>query len=782
MNILSLCDGMSCLQIAMKELGIKIDKYYASEIDKFAIKQTQHNFPNTIQIGSIVDIDVSKLDKIDFIGGGTPCFGAGTKILTNLGYKNIENIEIGDLVLTHKNRYRRVLDIGSKISRCYTLRAHGFVDTIVTHDHPYYARKKMFVWDNLIRSKQMILDKPKWVKASDLSGNYYIGLNVPTIEENPLNITEEEAFILGRYIADGHTRKGFRKGEGRPNDRIWELVLSIGENKINNFNVSIKHSICKHSESVYRVIFYNKRLVQIAEQHCGCGALNKYFSETLINLPCKILKKMLDGYLSGDGYFANNGWNITTISSVLPLSLQRVVAKLYHKHVNITFNNVECTHVICGRNVHQHDQYLLRFSEISKRFEKYRYEDSIIWTGVKSFEEYQYGTVYNIEVEEDNSYTANNAIVHNCTNFSFAGKRQGMSTTENEEIYTLERYLELKDQGFEFEGESYLFWEFMRILKDVQKYNPDVLFLLENVEMGKKWERVLSEAVGVYGVHINSALVSAQNRKRIYWSNIQTKREGLFGELHTDIPQPEDRGILLKDILEDVVDEKYYLSDKMIECITNRVNIAKGYEFKPTDGWVKSNTIVKKEGNYSTSNFVCVPCDYRHDEGIRFKADGKTGTLLSRARNDESCGQMVCVAMRGRNTEKPSDRITGSQTEQQIEPGTDGKTNTLTTVQKDNLIIQLNPSNESGGKQPYQQNRIYDFKGKSPAHMAKMSCNSYAIKDESNIRRLTPTECARLQTIPEWYEWGVSDSQAYKMLGNAWTIEVIKHILKYMQL
>ena len=77
-----------------------------------------------------------------------------------------------------------------------------------------------------------------------------------------------------------------------------------------------------------------------------------------------------------------------------------------------------------------------------------------------------------------------------CTNFSFAGKRQGMSTTSSEEIYTLERYLELKEQGFEFEGESYLFWEYMKILRDVQKYNPDVVFLLENVEMGKKCKRL----------------------------------------------------------------------------------------------------------------------------------------------------------------------------------------------------------------------------------------------------------------------------------------------------
>lgn len=132
-----------------------------------------------------------------------------------------------------------------------------------------------------------------------------------------------------------------------------------------------------------------------------------------------------------------------------------------------------------------------------------------------------------------------------CQSFSFAGKRAGMKTTENEEIYTLDRYLQLKADGFKFEGQSYLFREYMRILTDIRKYNPNVLFLLENVEMGKKWERVLSDAIGLYGVHINSALVSAQNRKRVYWTNIRTRQEGLFGDLYSDIPQPEDKGILL---------------------------------------------------------------------------------------------------------------------------------------------------------------------------------------------------------------------------------------------
>lgn len=82
-----------------------------------------------------------------------------------------------------------------------------------------------------------------------------------------------------------------------------------------------------------------------------------------------------------------------------------------------------------------------------------------------------------------------------CQSFSFAGKRKGMSTKDSIEILTLEYYLELKSQNFEFEGQSYLFWEYMRILTDIRKYNPDVKFLLENVMMGEKWQSVLTKAL-----------------------------------------------------------------------------------------------------------------------------------------------------------------------------------------------------------------------------------------------------------------------------------------------
>ena len=171
-----------------------------------------------------------------------------------------------------------------------------------------------------------------------------------------------------------------------------------------------------------------------------------------------------------------------------------------------------------------------------------------------------------------------------CQSFSFAGKRNGMSTTSKEEIYTLDRYLQLKHDGFTFEGQSYLFWEYMRILRDIRRYNPNVYFLLENVEMGKKWERILSEAIGVQGLHVNASLVSAQNRRRIYWTNFRTYQDNWFDLPRQAIPQPKDRGILLKDILEDTVDEKYYLSDhavnKLLEYNKRQENSGNGFRAK----------------------------------------------------------------------------------------------------------------------------------------------------------------------------------------------------------
>ena len=123
-----------------------------------------------------------------------------------------------------------------------------------------------------------------------------------------------------------------------------------------------------------------------------------------------------------------------------------------------------------------------------------------------------------------------------CTNFSSSGKRNGMTTKDKFELTTLDDYLKLKEEGCEFDGQSYLFWEYVRALRAVKPK----FFLLENVKMKKQWQDIITRELGVEPIEINSKLVSAQNRVRLYWTNIP------------NVMAPADKGIKLVDILENI--------------------------------------------------------------------------------------------------------------------------------------------------------------------------------------------------------------------------------------
>ena len=134
-----------------------------------------------------------------------------------------------------------------------------------------------------------------------------------------------------------------------------------------------------------------------------------------------------------------------------------------------------------------------------------------------------------------------------------------------------------------------------------------------------------------------------------------------------------------------------------------------------------------------------------------FTAGGNSG-------GNHSDMDIICVASRGR------------ENKQELEPRLDNKTNCITSVSKDNLILQKPHGFNKGGM----------FKEKSPTVLSNSWEHNNHVSDGYKLRRLTPIECARLQTIPEWYEWIVSDTQIYRMLGNGWTVEVIKHIFKHL--
>lgn len=219
---------------------------------------------------------------------------------------------------------------------------------------------------------------------------------------------------------------------------------------------------------------------------------------------------------------------------------------------------------------------------------------------------------------------------------------------------------------------SGLFWEYVRILKEVKpKY-----FILENVNsMPKEAKELISKTLGVEPIMINAGLVSAQNRKRLFWTNIP------------NVTLPEDRGIYLKDILE---------------------------------GKIKEAT---------------------------------------------------CVAMRGRY-------ITKGKTTQQLEPNYLEKTNTLTTVSKDNLVY-LGHINKSNG----QANRVYGVKGKSvtlSSQSGGLGAKTGMYLDRNKLRVLSAIECERLQCLPDGYTEGVSENQRRVVLGNAFNVDVVAHILSFI--
>jgi len=298
-----------------------------------------------------------------------------------------------------------------------------------------------------------------------------------------------------------------------------------------------------------------------------------------------------------------------------------------------------------------------------------------------------------------------------CQGFSMAGKMAGTTAVLNGEkivVDSREKYLYLKSAGAEFLSQSYLFWEYILCLDFVKMCNPKIKFFLENVKMKKDFLDLISNAIGVEPIFINSALVSAQNRQRYYWCN-------------WCVEQPEDKGIVLADILESEPFEKTVMSDKF----TNR-NKDAGCLRDDVSGKAKSLSAMEyvkngRQGDYIAIQRVATASDIKgHDYNKRiYSTEGKSPSL---------------TAASGGN----------------LEPKID--------IRKKSKCVR------SSGRGSYDR---HEWDSISNCH----------------YRKLTPRECGRLQTIPEdildtLLKAGISNSQLYKMFGNGWTVDVISHIFK----
>ena len=307
-------------------------------------------------------------------------------------------------------------------------------------------------------------------------------------------------------------------------------------------------------------------------------------------------------------------------------------------------------------------------------------------------------------------------------------------------------------QGFSFAGKqmnfkdprSVLFFEYVRILNEIRAYNPDVKFLLENVRMRAEYENVISSHLGLQPVAINSSLVSAQNRLRLYWTNILTAATPhLFGEtVFTAIPQPKDKGIYLRDVLDDVADTRYFLSRKDIEKLEKQI----AYESENQKSLSEEQFMELFRDIDFCETYALAPVSCFCPENWISNHIIRPSPEIERF--------PVSAIQNGRAIRDCSSK-------------------TDSTVIISGAIVS---PQFGGGFRPI-------LSGKAPCLLATSSNSAACLiinGDDMVLRRLTPKECCRLQTIPDWYEWVCSEPQIYKMLGNGWTVDVISHILQFL--
>lgn len=353
-------------------------------------------------------------------------------------------------------------------------------------------------------------------------------------------------------------------------------------------------------------------------------------------------------------------------------------------------------------------------------------------------------------------------------------------------------------------------WElFSQYVRALHEAKPKWFIYENNKSMSKAIRASIDEAFGFEAIGINSALVSAQNRQRLYWVG-KRNEDGTYSKV--DIEQPEDRGILLRDILDNAVawrdkshciDASYYKGGNLSSftkqsgqrfmaaepvCVAERGRYEDGvvvqrYEARE-DGKTNVLTTVQKDNNVAEPIRIgCYPSPdgtLKNSQGMRlYSIDGKSVNLTALggglgAKTGLYAVPSECPAMRVREaTKKGYADIEAVDCVDMTQPNSKTRRGRSMRDKSNCLMTSCQYYQYCGTiKQP-----IYEVKD----GMITIKGKQYPIKLVDGfyiIRKLTVTECMRLQTVPEWYKWPVSNSQAYKMLGNGWTVDVIAHLLR----
>ena len=356
-------------------------------------------------------------------------------------------------------------------------------------------------------------------------------------------------------------------------------------------------------------------------------------------------------------------------------------------------------------------------------------------------------------------------------------------------------------------------WElFSQYVRALHEAKPKYFIYENNKSMSKDIRSSIDKAFGFEAVLINSALVSAQNRQRLYWVG-RRNEDGTYSRVNVE--QPADRGILLKDVLDSVVAEDLTCNDK-------------SYTLTATyDGACAWNTIERHQRNIVAEPINVESYEISHTCDFNVTPSGTLRVAYTDKSESQGyrvyCADYKSVAMRGQGNGRGAELVAEPVRCMQYElkeayvrdSGCVARLDMpkchdiLTRVYGWNGKCPTLTAHGGGNTEPkvfdcysvcFNYSIEFDDEGKPIKAIGKdgkeiticevrggkitIKGKQYPIKLRDGyyiIRKLTVSECKRLQTVPEWYEFPVSNSQAYKMLGNGWTCEVIAHILKRLK-
>ncbi len=436
MNVLDLCAGYGGFSLALKLLGDSFRTICYVERDAFCQALLVARMEEKALDPAPLWDDVTTFDgrrwrgKVDIVTAGFPCFAAGTYILTATGYRAIETIREGDLVLTHNGNWKPVTALmvrhGAPVRK---ITAGGCPGLITTDEHPFLCRSRAKRGVSGIEKGRLESSSiPAWTKAEDIQpSKHYVSQTLPTPGYSEK--TTDYWWLVGYYLANGwrvsrrSRSSGIRKSNSSPGGRVVLCGPPSKEEEICRRITAAGFNYSRVQERTTTKFHITKTEFWTFLSPFGTYAHGKTLPGFALQLDADRSRSLLEGLLFGDGYTDSRGdHHLTTVSESLALGVALLSQRAFGVVAGVRRCKRPPTTRIEGREVNQRDFFVVN---IPTRNRSAWVDGDYGWKLVRKNEPAGIATVYNIAVADDESYIASGCIVHNCQPHSLSGKRGG---------------------------------------------------------------------------------------------------------------------------------------------------------------------------------------------------------------------------------------------------------------------------------------------------------------------------------------------------------------------